>query len=446
MSKLLSWLKTTSVRVLDPNREQRISESADEVWRDLKEQSKAFDFKRVMSRLGADVEDNPLVADRVYEKALQKAWADSVITDRERQSLDVIGRLLSIPPHRSQEIEQRYGLLVFESALGQAFADGQLESAEAQTLTNIASGLNSTPRQLILRYFSEQGDGFLRGLFAKAMQQDAFTPRDWQRLVLTAAALGLNEADLRQAVCPQAQIYIEHVLADAKADGQITASERQAIRWLLETLGLDAAFTAYVWAEVEKFERYARIAEGRLPSLSVSGVALRAGEIVHHQCTAAYIITKQLSSGPRAYRHDGYLTITDNRVIFSSPTKSFDVNHRRVVSIIPFSAGVEIRSKIGGGQYYFGGDAAIGVAIYEAAVGKANQTLVEQLDGAPTRHIPRDVRQRVWQRYGGRCADCGATQYLEFDHIVPVNQGGSNSDLNIQLLCRGCNLRKSDHI
>jgi hypothetical protein len=122
------------------------------------------------------------------------------------------------------------------------------------------------------------------------------------------------------------------------------------------------------------------------------------------------------------------------------------VNHRRVVSIIPFSAGVEIRSKIGGGQYYFGGETPLGIAIYESAIGKANQTLVEQVDGTPTRHIPRDVRQRAWQRYGGRCADCGATQYLEFDHIVPVNKGGSNSDANVQLLCRGCNLKKSDHI
>jgi 5-methylcytosine-specific restriction endonuclease McrA len=52
----------------------------------------------------------------------------------------------------------------------------------------------------------------------------------------------------------------------------------------------------------------------------------------------------------------------------------------------------------------------------------------------------------VWQRYGGRCAECKADTYLEFDHIIPVAKGGGNSDTNVQLLCRKCNLTKSDNI
>jgi 5-methylcytosine-specific restriction endonuclease McrA len=35
---------------------------------------------------------------------------------------------------------------------------------------------------------------------------------------------------------------------------------------------------------------------------------------------------------------------------------------------------------------------------------------------------------------------------LEFDHVIPHAKGGSNTDNNIQLLCRGCNLKKSDRI
>jgi hypothetical protein len=73
-----------------------------------------------------------------------------------------------------------------------------------------------------------------------------------------------------------------------------------------------------------------------------------------------------------------------------------DLNHRRVVSLLPLNSGAEVRaSGVGGGRYYFGGDTNLASAIYQAAVAKANQTLVERLDGASTRHIPRDVRQRV---------------------------------------------------
>jgi 5-methylcytosine-specific restriction endonuclease McrA len=83
--------------------------------------------------------------------------------------------------------------------------------------------------------------------------------------------------------------------------------------------------------------------------------------------------------------------------------------------------------------------------MYRVAVKKANQTIVVA-DGRSTRHIPRDVRQRVWQRYGGQCAECGATDYLEFDHVIPVARGGSNAEANVQLLCRRCNGKKSDMI
>jgi len=75
-----------------------------------------------------------------------------------------------------------------------------------------------------------------------------------------------------------------------------------------------------------------------------------------------------------------------------------------------------------------------------------SQVLRKKIDGAVDRHIPRDIRQRVWQRYGGKCAECAAMDYLEFDHIVPVSRGGSNSEQNVQLLCRRCNLQKSDKI
>jgi 5-methylcytosine-specific restriction endonuclease McrA len=37
---------------------------------------------------------------------------------------------------------------------------------------------------------------------------------------------------------------------------------------------------------------------------------------------------------------------------------------------------------------------------------------------------------------------CGSQRSLEFDHIIPVALGGSNTARNIQLLCEGCNRAK----
>jgi len=56
--------------------------------------------------------------------------------------------------------------------------------------------------------------------------------------------------------------------------------------------------------------------------------------------------------------------------------------------------------------------------------------------------IPVRVRTFVWDRDGGRCVQCGSQVDLEFDHIIPVTRGGSNTERNIQILCAKCNLEK----
>ncbi|MEO8605176.1 MAG: HNH endonuclease signature motif containing protein [bacterium] len=59
------------------------------------------------------------------------------------------------------------------------------------------------------------------------------------------------------------------------------------------------------------------------------------------------------------------------------------------------------------------------------------------------RYIPPSVKMAVWRRDEGRCSICGSRERLEYDHIIPVSKGGSNTERNVQLLCEACNRRKS---
>lgn len=60
--------------------------------------------------------------------------------------------------------------------------------------------------------------------------------------------------------------------------------------------------------------------------------------------------------------------------------------------------------------------------------------------------IPDGVKMFVWKRDGGRCVNCGSKENLEFDHIIPLSMGGSNTARNLQLLCETCNRSKGGNL
>lgn len=60
--------------------------------------------------------------------------------------------------------------------------------------------------------------------------------------------------------------------------------------------------------------------------------------------------------------------------------------------------------------------------------------------------IPMDIATAVWNRDGGKCCICGSNENLEFDHIIPISKGGATTFRNLQILCKNCNIKKSDNI
>lgn len=58
--------------------------------------------------------------------------------------------------------------------------------------------------------------------------------------------------------------------------------------------------------------------------------------------------------------------------------------------------------------------------------------------------LVEDEWQSILDKFGNKCAICGAEGKLTIDHIVPLSVGGSNTIDNIQPLCRSCNSRKGN--
>lgn len=86
------------------------------------------------------------------------------------------------------------------------------------------------------------------------------------------------------------------------------------------------------------------------------------------------------------------------------------------------------------------------LASLKATVANIEAAIEYTRTGPKRSSIAEDVKLLVWARDGGACVQCGSKHALHFDHIIPVAKGGGNSEENIQVLCRTCNLKKSDKI
>ncbi|RYZ84630.1 MAG: HNH endonuclease [Proteobacteria bacterium] len=204
-------------------------------------------------------------------------------------------------------------------------------------------------------------------------------------------------------------------------------------------------------AEIRKDERCARLEEisrGNLPIVETS-VRLESGEVCHLNCVALY----QTSYRGQVKVIPGRLIATNRQLRFLALggfgwTLSYK-SVQRVSQVSVFQRGaisLEISQQKGSGLYFVN-DAPCAELIISTVLKLIDRNLIAHgQEPAQTRHIPQHIKTIVWQRDKGACVECGAMNYLEFDHIIPFSLGGASTEGNVQLLCRHCNNKKSNRI
>jgi 5-methylcytosine-specific restriction endonuclease McrA len=164
-------------------------------------------------------------------------------------------------------------------------------------------------------------------------------------------------------------------------------------------------------------------------------------EICHYDDTATR--WRHLKSGPVGTQ--GRLLLTNKRLRFIAEQNAVEAAWARILSVSWTDSTVDLSSSRSTLNTSFGTPDPEWVhTIVEALIKIDRRQIVGA--GGQRRPIPQSVKAAVWQRDGGRCAECGSTVHLEFDHIIPVARGGADTERNLQLLCLDCNRRKSARI
>jgi hypothetical protein len=213
---------------------------------------------------------------------------------------------------------------------------------------------------------------------------------------------------------------------------------------------------------VSKFR--ARIREFGLPPVSTENIPFRlkrneqvyfvAGSSGEYAFEIALALTNnRMFYFERAEPHDSLLNDVDRlavvpgiRAVSLSSVIALDepipdINYRIWATGIHFANGTRIVLKFSScdasREFY---------SVMAELVDRLNDPINESAFAPSRERIPDEVKIAVWRRDRGVCAKCGSRNNLEYDHIIPLSKGGSNTVRNIELLCQACNRIKSDKI
>ncbi|MBB5918410.1 stress response protein SCP2 [Nocardia transvalensis] len=264
----------------------------------------------------------------------------------------------------------------------------------------------------------------------------------WEELWTALRYQRIDAETGRAALRPPGLAYVERLAAFALADGEVTPDALDDFEATAESLALTGPQIDDLRRRLHRGHTLTRLRAGELPYVRATDLHLDPEERVHVDVAATRV--RQLARGPKTTA--GRLICSNKKLRFVGPEAGVELPWSRIVSVTADAGTVSVSATSArGGADFEVADPELIAAALEGAL-----RVAKRLALAPGRRdrrsIPPEIKAEVWQRDGGRCAECGATHYLEFDHVIPFSRGGATSAANLQILCRGCNRTKGARI
>jgi hypothetical protein len=402
---------------------------------------KPFNIHEFVQKCGVSEKMANAVACELYATLWDKTLADGVITNEEKTKLSRLATLLDLPQAYQQKVALQRKSAKYREKVDKVLSDGRVTDLDRSELKQLRQTLGLTNDQSVQISGRVIRDSYL-GLFRRIIDDSVITPEELSELRKFREAFGISSVDANRIVNDDVFKLYKEWFYGIMNSGQIEDKQECALEWLIREFGLNDEQVRVYRKQIAEVKEITRIREGDLPTVN-TGKILESGEICHLEQVAQF----RWETRTKINDVEGELLITSNRILFFSPTKSFAFSPSRIHDIECRRNHIYLKTTAskGTGSYFTSTPKRV-AAILEGVVKKHNYLLVQRFSTTFSRHIPPNVRQDVWQRDNGKCVQCGAQEYLEFDHIIPHSRGGANSVGNVQLLCRSCNNEKRDRI
>ena len=211
------------------------------------------------------------------------------------------------------------------------------------------------------------------------------TRAEWRQLEELAASENLNLGEAFQYAAPDISELVRRGIEIATNDNVITEHEEEYFNFLLGILAIPESLANEVRSIITEYKTAQEVRKGILPTAQ-SSFNLWPGEICHLELPAIYINTDT-----KTYpRRSGRLWVTNTRLLFISPERDFDLEWKKVKSIVRDgnTLMIEMSIKKGNGLYIV--DHPI---IAEAVIG----TLIQISLQSRSKGVPPREKQRNYQ-------------------------------------------------
>lgn len=272
--------------------------------------------------------------------------------------------------------------------------------------------------------------------------RQAPTSAVWQTVTTEQRRLRLTEPQAHAVTGPAVTRALRTLVDMILADGVVDADEWKLFDDFVAITRPDTHLVMTLRQHMHRLDQIYRWQGGDLARVTAPDLHLPPNEWAHYRTRA--VLIKQMARGP--VESDGELVFTNVGLKFYGVNAGHEMPWTKVLSAQGNGSSLQLNTTRAKGTYLYR------VSDGELAQASANGAIkvAKRLTLAPgerdTRRIPQELKTQVWQRDGGKCVECGATEYLEYDHEIPFSRGGATSLANLRLLCRKCNLQKGDRI
>ncbi|MFN8673108.1 MAG: TerD family protein [Candidatus Sericytochromatia bacterium] len=242
----------------------------------------------------------------------------------------------------------------------------------------------------------------------------------------------------------EVESFLRLLLANIVSDFIVTQEEENTIKSVCSFLKPSIQIIEEIESTIYRVKELSKIRKGEVYPIDNPKIITKLSELVWY---IEYNIKILKITKKDLIHYKGDLFVTSDRLLFKSQDYPLEISLKNIIDLEYSGLDLYITGNTNKSTCQFKlyeGEKLL--AYIEQALNKFHRKLDFSNSNKKTRTIPQTVRQEVWLRDQGQCVECLATEYLEYDHVIPFSKGGSNSTNNIQLLCRKCNLKKSDRI